>query len=156
MQSVIKADIYTVTTHQFRYKGITDRLRADFTLAQIAEMAAHHGSAMIYAYYAHLDLFPETLSEPQEYFCEIPKKGPLYPVRRQDFEYGQRLPRRDFWRICVPTVCPVVFAQISPTAEAICGTAECFHFISEKNSSPILRSRQRLGWIRRKNSRTTA
>ncbi|MFR1518453.1 MAG: hypothetical protein ACLSVG_06725 [Clostridia bacterium] len=31
-------EIYTVTTHQFRHNGITDRLRAGFTLAQIAEI----------------------------------------------------------------------------------------------------------------------
>lgn len=41
-------------------------------------MTALHGSAMIYASYAHLDLFPETLSEPREYFCETPEKGSPY------------------------------------------------------------------------------
>ena len=58
---------YNVTTHQFRHNGITDRLRTGFTLAQIAEMTAHHGSAMIYGSYAHLDLSPETLWQPREY-----------------------------------------------------------------------------------------
>jgi integrase len=60
--------IYNVTTHQFRHNGITDRLRAGFTLAQIAEMTGHHGSAMIYGSYAHLDLVPEGLIEPQKYW----------------------------------------------------------------------------------------
>lgn len=59
--------IYNVTTHQFRHNGITDRLRAGFTLAQIAEMTGHHGSAMIYGSYAHLDLIPEGLAEPRKY-----------------------------------------------------------------------------------------
>ena len=67
-------EIYTVTTHPFRYNGVTDRLRAGFTPAQIAEMTAHHGSMMICASYAHLDLFSETLSEPREYFCKTPEK----------------------------------------------------------------------------------
>jgi integrase len=62
--------IYNVTTHQFRHNGITDRLRAGFTLAQIAEMTAHHGNAMIYGSYAHLDLSPDTLWQPREYAHE--------------------------------------------------------------------------------------
>lgn len=62
-------NIYNITTHQFRHNGITDRLRAGFTLAQIAEMTGHHGSAMIYGSYAHLDLFPEGLTDPRQYFA---------------------------------------------------------------------------------------
>lgn len=56
-----------MTSHQFRHNGITDRLRAGFTLPQIAEMTAHHGTAMLYASYAHLNLFPETIVEPIKY-----------------------------------------------------------------------------------------
>jgi hypothetical protein len=37
---------YSVTSHQLRHNGITDRLRAGFTLPQIAEMTAHHGTAI--------------------------------------------------------------------------------------------------------------
>jgi integrase len=59
--------IYEVTTHQFRHNGITDRLAAGFTAAQIAEMTGHHGSAMIFNAYAHLNLLPETIVEKQEY-----------------------------------------------------------------------------------------
>jgi len=61
---------YSVTSHQFRHNGITDRLRAGFTLPQIAEMTAHHGTAMLYASYAHLNLFPETIVEPIKYETE--------------------------------------------------------------------------------------
>jgi integrase len=60
-------DNYCVASHQFRHNGITDRLRAGFTLPQIAEMTGHHGTAMIYASYAHMNLFPETLIEPNLY-----------------------------------------------------------------------------------------
>jgi len=59
--------IYKVTTHQFRHNGITDRLVAGFTTAQIAEMTGHHGSVMIYNAYSHLDLLPETIIKKQEY-----------------------------------------------------------------------------------------
>lgn len=61
---------YKVTTHQFRHNGITDRLAAGFTTAQIADMTGHHGDAMIYNAYAHLDLKPETIIEKQEFVSE--------------------------------------------------------------------------------------
>lgn len=65
-----KGEIYKVSSHQFRHNGVTDRLRAGFTLPQIAEMTAHHGTAMLYGSYAHLNLFPETLVKPIEYNTE--------------------------------------------------------------------------------------
>ena len=67
-----QGNIFYVTSHQFRHNGITDRLRAGFTLPQIAEMTGHHGTAMIYASYAHMNLFPETLIEPNLYAAESP------------------------------------------------------------------------------------
>ena len=54
VRCVIKGEdgeIYKITSHQFRHNGVTDRLRAGFTLPQIAEMTAHHGTAMIYGSY---------------------------------------------------------------------------------------------------------
>jgi len=61
---------YKVTTHQFRHNGITDRLAVGFTTAQIADMTRHHGDAMIYNAYAHLDLKPETIIAKQEFVSE--------------------------------------------------------------------------------------
>ena len=60
-------EIYKITSHQFRHNGVTDRLIAGFTLPQIAEMTAHHGTAMIYGSYAYLNLFLEALVEPMKY-----------------------------------------------------------------------------------------
>lgn len=70
-------EIYTVTTHPFRHNGITDRLHAGFTLAQNAEMTAHHGSTMIYVSYAHLDLFLEALFEPREFVKHSKRTPPI-------------------------------------------------------------------------------
>ena len=42
-----------------------------------------------------------------------------------------RLPRRDFWRICVPTVCPVVLVLIHCRSN-MWNCLECVHFIPEK------------------------
>lgn len=72
---------YVVTSHQFRHNGITDRLRAGFTLPQIAEMTAHHGTAMIYESYAHLNLFPETIVDPIQYQMEAENPHVLFAGR---------------------------------------------------------------------------
>lgn len=58
--------IYNLTSHQFRHNGITDRLAFGFTLEQIADMTGHHGNAMIWNSYAHLDLKPKTIVEKQK------------------------------------------------------------------------------------------
>lgn len=42
-------------------------------------MTAHHGSAMIYASYAHLDFFRKPCPNHGNIFVKHPKKGPLYP-----------------------------------------------------------------------------
>lgn len=67
-----RGKLYKVTTHQFRHNGITDRLAAGFTTAQIADMTGHHGDAMICNAYAHLDLLPETIIEKQEFVSGEP------------------------------------------------------------------------------------
>ena len=46
---------YVFTSHQLRHNGITDRLAAGFTIEQVAEMTGHHGSAMLWNSYAHLE-----------------------------------------------------------------------------------------------------
>jgi integrase len=58
--------VFKVTTHQFRHNGVTDRLVSGFTAAQIADMTGHHGTAMIFGAYTHLDLMPETIVQKQE------------------------------------------------------------------------------------------
>lgn len=65
-----EGEIYNLTSHQFRHNGITDRLAAGFTLEQIADMTGHHGNAMIWNSYAHLDLKPETIVEKQKYILK--------------------------------------------------------------------------------------
>lgn len=65
-----EGETYNLTSHQFRHNGITDRLAAGFTLEQIADMTGHHGNAMIWNSYAHLDFKPETIVEKQKYVLE--------------------------------------------------------------------------------------
>lgn len=74
-----EGNLYIVTSHQFRHNGITDRLEAGFTLEQIADMTGHHGNAMIWNAYSHLDLKPKTILEKQVYVLEEPQdKGNPY------------------------------------------------------------------------------
>jgi len=90
-------NVYVVTTHQFRHNGITDRLAAGFTAAQIAEMTGHHGDAMIFNAYAHLNLMPETIREKQNYVLaerqESDKRYVLFGGRilNMDEQMEQRL-----------------------------------------------------------------
>jgi hypothetical protein len=72
--------IYRVTSHQFRHNGITDRLAAGFTPEQIMFMTAHHGDAMIYKAYNHLDLIPEVIVEKQQCLMEQDEKARKYNV----------------------------------------------------------------------------
>lgn len=65
---------YRITSHQFRHNGITDRLAAGFTPEQIMFMTAHHGDAMIYKAYNHLDLMPEVITEKQLYVLDEPER----------------------------------------------------------------------------------
>ena len=80
---------YNVTTHQFRHNGITDRLAEGFTAEQIADMTGHHGSAMIYGAYTHLDLLPETLRKPSNY------AGPLKEPENPYILFGGRILNMD-------------------------------------------------------------
>ena len=90
-------NVYVVTTHQLRHNGITDRLAAGFTAAQIAEMTGHHGDAMIFNAYAHLNLMPETIREKQNYVLaerqESDKRYVLFGGRilNMDEQMEQRL-----------------------------------------------------------------
>lgn len=62
---------YVFTSHQLRHNGITDRLVAGFTIEQVAEMTGHHGDAMLWGAYAHLDQNPEqTLNRQREVIRE--------------------------------------------------------------------------------------
>ncbi len=65
-------NIYNLTSHQFRHNGITDRLEAGFTIEQIADMTGHHGNAMIWNAYAHLNLKPKTIVKRQRSVLKEP------------------------------------------------------------------------------------
>jgi site-specific recombinase XerD len=61
---------YIFTSHQLRHNGITDRLAAGFTIEQVAEMTGHHGSAMLWNSYAHLEQQDAMLNRQREIIQE--------------------------------------------------------------------------------------
>jgi len=68
-----QGNIFRLTSHQLRHNGITDRLAAGFTPEQIRSMTAHHGDAMIYKAYNHLDLLPKVIADKQR--CVLNEPG---------------------------------------------------------------------------------
>jgi integrase len=67
---------YVFTSHQLRHNGITDRLSAGFTIEQVAEMTGHHGDAMLWGSYAHLDQNPQQTLGRQRQVLNEPAGNP--------------------------------------------------------------------------------
>lgn len=136
-----------VTTHQFRHNGITDRLAAGFTAAQIAEMTGHHGDAMIFNAYAHLNLMPETIREKQNYVLaerqESDKRYVLFGGRilNMDEQVEQRL-----MKTSEPIASVGVYAAILQLAKVICGIAlNVRHLWPIQNKQNTIANRQLFG-----------
>lgn len=140
-------NVYVVTTHQFRHNGITDRLAAGFTAAQIAEMTGHHGDAMIFNAYAHLNLMPETIREKQNYVLaerqESDKRYVLFGGRilNMDEQVEQRL-----MKTSEPIASVGVYAAILQLAKVICGIAlNVRHLWPIQNKQNTIANRQLFG-----------
>jgi hypothetical protein len=137
---------YNVTTHQFRHNGITDRLRAGFSPAQIAEMTGHHGTAMILASYAHLNLFPETLIEPNLYTTEKGSDDNPYVL------FGGKILNMDainearlLSNIRAHRVPGGICADITHCKSGMWHCLDCRYFIPEKEQLPYF-EKQILAW----------
>jgi len=137
---------YNVTSHQFRHNGITDRLRAGFTMAQIAEMTAHHGTAMIYASYAHLNLFPETLIEPNLYTTEKSKDDNPHVL------FGGRILNMDainesrlLSNLRAHRVPGGICSDVTHCKSGMWDCLSCEHFVPEKEQLPYFEG-QVIAW----------
>lgn len=128
---------YVVTSHQFRHNGITDRLRAGFTLPQIAEMTAHHGTAMLYGSYAHLNLFPETFVEPMWYQTEAESPYVLFAGRilNMDSITESRLLKN----LRAHRVPGGICADITHCKSGLWNCIYCEHFVPEVEQLPYFK-----------------
>lgn len=134
---------YVVTSHQFRHNGITDRLRAGFTLPQIAEMTAHHGTAMIYSSYAHLNLFPETIVEPMQYRTEAENPYVLFAGRilNMDTINESRLLKN----LRAHRVPGGICADVTHCKSGLWNCVDCEHFVPELEQLPYFKE-QAITW----------
>lgn len=134
---------YVVTSHQFRHNGITDRLRAGFTLPQIAEMTAHHGTAMIYSSYAHLNLFPETIVEPMQYRTEAENPYVLFGGRilNMDAITETRLLKN----IRAHRVPGGICADVTHCKSGLWSCVDCEYFVLELEQLPYFKG-QAIAW----------
>ena len=147
-------NLYKVTTHQFRHNGITDRLAAGFTATQIADMTGHHGDAMIYNAYTHLDLKPETIIEKQEFVSqESGTRDERYILfGGRILNISEQLEKR-LLKNCGHTECVVGFVAISPAAKVTCGTAWSANPLSRmRNREIIMLNKLRYGGQSRSDS----
>lgn len=145
---------YKVTTHQFRHNGITDRLAAGFTAAQIADMTGHHGDAMIYNAYAHLDLKPETIVEKQKFVSGEPgsrdERYILFGGRILNM--NEQLETR-LLKTCEHIEYEVGFVVISLVVKVTCGTAWSANSLYlMRNREIIILNKLRYGKQSRRNS----
>ena len=127
-------DIYKLTSHQFRHNGISDRLEAGFTFEQIADMTGHHGNAMIWNAYAHLDLKPKTITEKQRYVLEEPQNEEnnciLFGGRILNME--EHLEKRLLKNIRAHRVRGGICSDIMGCKSDMWNCLDCKHFIPDK------------------------
>ena len=128
---------YVVTSHQFRHNGITDRLRAGFTLPQIAEMTAHHGTAMLYASYAHLNLFPEAIVEPIKY--ETESENPSVMFGGRIFNMDAVTESRLLKNIRAHRVPGGICADVTHCQSGLWNCIDCDHFVPEVEQLPYFK-----------------
>ena len=126
-------NIYKISTHQFRHNGITDRLAAGFTAAQIAEMTGHHGDAMIYNAYSHLDLFPEKIIEKQEYVSKETdsKKNRYILFGGRILNMEEQLEKRLLKNIRAHRVRGGICSDITGCKSDMWNCLECKHFVPD-------------------------
>jgi integrase len=141
------SQIYSLSSHQFRHNGITDRLESGFTLAQIADMTGHHGDAMLFASYAHLDLKPKTLVRKQQYVLNEQTSNEnsyvLFGGRILGME--EQLEKRLLKNIRAHRVRGGICSDITGCKSDMWDCLDCKHFIPDKAQLPYFRE-QVLAW----------
>lgn len=125
--------IYCVTSHQFRHNGITDRLEAGFTIEQIADMTGHHGDAMIWNAYSHLDLKPKTIIEKQQYVMDEPRdnKNPYVLFNGRILNMNEQTEKRLLKNMRALKVPGGICSDVTGCNGDMWNCLECEHFIPD-------------------------
>lgn len=131
-------NIYKLTSHQFRHNGVTDRLAAGFTMEQIAEMTGHHGNAMIFESYTHLNLMPEKIIEKQRYVLNEPE-GKAIMFAGRILNLDEQLEKRLLKNIRAHRVRGGICSDITGCKSDMFHCLECEWFIPEKEQLSYFR-----------------
>ena len=133
--------IYNLTSHQFRHNGITDRLEAGFTLEQIADMTGHHGNAMIWNSYAHLDLKPKTIQQKQKYVLNEPEtaENPYILFGGRILNMEEMMEKRLLKNLRAHKVPGGICGDITGCKSDMWNCLECDHFIPDKEQLSYFR-----------------
>ncbi|MBA1336122.1 MAG: hypothetical protein HPY66_2081 [Firmicutes bacterium] len=140
-------EMYKLTSHQFRHNGITDRLEAGFTLPQIADMTGHHGDAMLFGSYAHLDLKPKTLIQKQKYVLSEQEnsENPYVMFGGRILNMEGQLEKRLLKSIRAHRVRGGICGDITGCKSDMWNCLDCKHFIPDREQLPYFRE-QVLAW----------
>jgi hypothetical protein len=127
--------VYNLTSHQFRHNGITDRLEAGFTLEQIADMTGHHGNAMIWNAYSHLDLKPKTILQKQRYVLNEPKPpdNPYILFGGRILHMEEMLEKRLLKNLRAHKVPGGICGDVTGCKSDMWDCLECGHFIPDRD-----------------------
>lgn len=137
-------NIYRLTSHQFRHNGVTDRLAAGFTMEQIAEMTGHHGNAMIFESYTHLNLMPERIIQKQKYVLKEPE-GKAIMFAGRILNLDEQLEKRLLKNIRAHRVRGGICGDITGCKSDMFQCLDCSHFIPEKEQLNYFRE-QAMEW----------
>jgi len=131
-------NIYNLTSHQFRHNGITDRLDAGFTLEQIADMTGHHGNAMIWNAYAHLDLNPKTIIEKQHYVLkeQTPAENKYVFFGGRILNMDEQLENRLLKNLRAHRVLGGICDDVTKCKSDMWNCLDCGHFIPDREQLP--------------------
>lgn len=131
-------EIYRVTSHQFRHNGITDRILAGFTLPQIAEMTAHHGTAMIFGSYFHGNMHAERLQEPIYYEGE--ENHPYVLFRGRIMNMDTMKEARLLKNLRSHRVKGGICVDVTHCASGMWDCISCNQFVPEKEQLPFFQA----------------
>lgn len=138
--------IYRVTSHQFRHNGITDRLEAGFTIEQIADMTGHHGDAMIWNAYSHLDLKPKAIIEKQQYVMDEPKenKNPYVLFNGRILNMNEQAEKRLLKNMRALKVPGGICSDVTGCKGDMWNCLECEHFIPDAEQLSYFREQAQI------------
>jgi integrase len=128
---------YVFTSHQLRHNGITDRLAAGFTIEQVTEMTGHHGDAMLWGAYAHLDQNPELTLNRQRKILNEPAGSPYVLFGGRILHMDEQLEARLLKNLRAHRVRGGICCDVTNCKSDMWSCLDCENFIPDKDHLPF-------------------